>query len=95
MFEVGEVTEVLQKIKLDLINVPEFTHVMQDKDSVGCVVQVPKSRVDDFKQMASGILAQIDLRETRTGGRKVLPSVLGLPPYASLVGVDSVRMKLY
>ena len=95
MFEVGEVTEVQQKIKLDLINVPDFTHVMQDKDSVGCVVQVPRSRVDDFKQTASGIRAQIDLRETRTGGRKVIPSVLGLPPYAFLVSTDSVRMKLY
>ena len=95
MFEVGEVTEVQQKIKLDLVNVPEFTHVMQDRDSVGCIVQVPKSRVDDFQQMSSGIRAQIDLRETRTGGRKVLPSVRGLPPYGSLVSVDSVRMKLY
>ena len=95
MFEVGEVTEVQEKIILELINVPEFTHVMQDRDSVGCVVQVPSSRVDDFKQTALGIKARIDLRDMRTGGRKVLPSVLGLPPYAFLVSTDSVRMKLY
>jgi len=95
MFEVGEVTEVQAKIKLDLINVPEFTHVMQDKDSVACIVQVPTSRVEDFKQTVLGIRAQIDLRDMRTGGRKVLPLVLGLPPYAFMVSTDSVRMKLY
>jgi hypothetical protein len=95
MFEVAEVTEVQQRIKLELINVAEFTRIMQDKDSVACVVQVPSSRLDDFKQAASGIRAEIDLRDARQGGRKVLPTVSGLPPYTVLVSIDSVRMKLY
>jgi hypothetical protein len=95
MFEVGEVTEVPEVIELELLNVAPYTHIMQDKDSVECVLQVPNNRMDDFRQSVSGIKAAIDLKEARQGGRKVLPLVKGLPSYVMVVRIDSVRMKLY
>jgi hypothetical protein len=95
MFEVGEVTDVKQQVKLELVNIPTAARIMKEKDSIHCVVQIPKSRVDDFEQLAPSVKAVIDLKEARSGGRKMLPVVRGLPPYATLVRVDSVRLKLY
>ncbi len=95
MFEVGEVIQVQHPVKLELINIPMASRIMMENDSVPCLVQIPKSRKDDFDQLTIGVRAVIDLKEARSGGRKMLPAILGLPSYASLVRTDSIRLKLY
>ncbi len=95
IFEVGEVIEVEQKLKLELINTPMAARVNLGKDSILCWVQIPKNRQNDFGQGVSNVKAVLDLRDTRSGPRKALPTIVGLPPYATLVRADSVRLRLY
>lgn len=95
MFEVGEVTDVEQLVKITLVNIPFASHVLKDKDSVLCKIQIPTSRRDDFNQLLSGVKAEIDLADARSGGRKMLPSFVGLPAYATLVSADSIRLRIY
>ena len=95
MFEVGEVIEVEQKLKLDLINIPTAARVNLGMDSISCWVKIPKSRVDDFGQVATGVKAVLDLKDARNGARKALPAIVGLPSYASIVRTDSVRLRMY
>ena len=95
MFEVGEVVEVEQKLKLDLINIPTAARVNLWKDSIPCWIQIPKSRVEDFGQWVTKVKAVLDLKDARSGARKALPVILGLPPYASLIRADSIRLRLF
>ena len=95
MFEVGEVIELVQRLKLELINIPPSARVNLGSDSTLCRLQMPASSVDNFRQVVGGVKAVLDLKDARSGARKSLPSVVGLPPYASLVGTDSIRLRLY
>lgn len=95
MFEVGEVEQVEKTIKLDLVQVPDATHVLKDKDSVRVVLEIPRNRVDDFNQVFPGMKAFVDLTEERHGNKKLIPSLTGIPAYANVLHTDSVRLKLY
>jgi hypothetical protein len=95
MFEVGEVVEIEQKLKLELTNIPAAARVNLGNDSIACRVQIPRNRADDYAQAAAAIKAVLDLSDARSGQRKTLPAILGLPSYALLVKTDSIRVRLY
>ncbi|HNP94189.1 MAG TPA: hypothetical protein PKJ63_01125 [Cyclobacteriaceae bacterium] len=95
MFEVVEWVEVTKPIRLDVINVPSGIRVNLVKDSVRCVVKVPRSQVQDFARASEGELALLNLRGVRRGDSKILPEVIGLPGHVQLVRVDSVSLRLY
>jgi hypothetical protein len=95
MFEVGEVMEIEQKLKLELINIPVAARVNLGKDSILCWVRVPRSRVSEYNQSARQAKAVLDLTDARSGARKALPIIIGLPSYASVIRADSIRLRLY
>jgi hypothetical protein len=95
MFEVGQILNKEEVVKLDLKNSPAGWRIMKDMDSIHYVVQIPMGRVDAFVEGIKGIKATLDLTDVRSGAVKMVPDIRGIPSYAKLVRVDSVRVKLY
>jgi hypothetical protein len=93
IFEVGEIVEVKKKIKFDLINTGT-ANLSQDTDSILCLIQIPKNKIQDFQQIP-GVRATIDLKGIKKGDHKILPVIIGLPTYAQLLEADSLQLKLY
>lgn len=93
IFEVVEWLEVNKKIRLEIENPPATSRLNLVKDSVMCVIQIPKSQVEDLDSGEQ--VALLDLKGVKRGGKKVLPRIVGLPTSARLLQVDSVSIKLY
>jgi hypothetical protein len=94
IFEVGPVVDVAKKIKLELLNMSKGMNITQEADSITCQIQIPQARVADFRQM-TGVKAIVNLKDFQKGQKRLLPIVLGLPPYAELLRADSIQIKLY
>ncbi|HCM76986.1 MAG TPA: hypothetical protein DIS90_11425 [Cytophagales bacterium] len=94
IFEVVEWIEVKQKIKLEVKNAPGKVRLNLVKDSVDCLVQIPKSQLEDFGKNV-GQVAVLDLQNLKRGDKKLLPQIQGLPVNARLIQVDSVSVRLY
>lgn len=95
IFEVVEWIEVNRLIKLNIENTPARVRLSLMKDSVSCIFQIPKGQAADFDQLASSLLASIDLKGIGRGERRIRPKVAGLPVNAKLLQVDSVSIRLY
>ena len=95
IFEVVEWIEMNRKIKLKIENAPASVRLNFAKDSVGCVIQIPKSQLEDFEQTAGNQLATINLKGVGRGDKKLRPIVTGLPINAKLLQIDSVSIRQY
>lgn len=95
IFEVVEWVEVKRKIKLKIENAPASVRLNFVKDSVGCIIQIPKSQLEDFEQTAGNQLATINLKGVGRGDKKLLPTITGLPINAKLLQIDSVSIRQY
>jgi hypothetical protein len=93
IFEVGPVVEVQRKIKLELLNIPAVIKSTQQTDSILCEVRIPKNREEDFRQIST-VKAVVNLIGFKKGEIRMLPVVVGLPPYVELLRTDSVKIKL-
>lgn len=93
IFEVVEWIEVSKKIRLEIENPPATSRLNLVKDSVMCVIQIPKSQMEDIEGGEQKAL--LDLKGVKRGGRKILPRIVGLPTNARLLQVDSISIKLY
>lgn len=93
IFEVVEWIEVSKKIRLEIENAPATSRLNMVKDSVMCVVKIPKSQVKDLDEEEQ--VALLDLKSVKRGDKKILPRIVGLPTNARLLQVDSVSIKLY
>lgn len=91
-FEVGEILTIEQPIPLVTDKFP--WGVVAGRDSVDCVFRVPSKFLEQFRQYA--MYGHIDLSELEKGQvMSYLPTVVGVPAYAELTHVDSVRVKRY
>ena len=95
IFEVVEWIEVSRRVKLEIENAPAANRLNLVKDSVSCLIQIPKSQVEDFEQTVENHVAVLDLKGVKRGDKKLLPRITGLPSNAKLLQVDSVSIKLY
>lgn len=94
IFEVGEIIEKEKKIKLELLNVNPAFNLTQESDSIECALEIPLGRREDFRRLTS-LKAVIDVKNLARGQKKILPIISGLPGYARLIRIDSVRLKMY
>jgi YbbR domain-containing protein len=93
-FEVGEVEEITWKLKLHYLNKPASVMIDASKDSVKCLLIVPKNQGSSILTQARG-RAIIDLSELTKGESVVVPRVAGLSSIVQVVQIDSVSVKLY
>lgn len=91
-FEVGEILLIERPIPLVTDKFP--WGVVAGRDSVDCVFRVPAKHREQFQ--GEPLRGVIDLSELSKGEVKTyLPEITGIPPYAELNHVDSVRVKRY
>jgi hypothetical protein len=92
-FEVGEMRSAKQLIRLETNNLP-WGYVAQ-QDSIVCTFNVPVKYFGKFTASELyGTLPSITSESLRRGEtRSFTPLVHGIPPYAEVVEVDTVRVK--
>jgi len=94
MFDVGPVEEIVRQVSLRMSKVPWGVEV--EKDSVQCVFVVPLKEHDRFLTEQLALSLSFDYATITKGQTKTfLPTLRGLPPYAGIVRIDSVKVKKY
>lgn len=92
IFEVGPVEEIVCLLILKVPRIPRGVEV--DRDSVRSVWVVPQKEHQRFISEVATLSASFDMVEVKKGAtRSILPAVRGLPPYAQLVLIDSIKVK--
>lgn len=92
MFNVERMVTIQDSITLVIENIPSTVSGVMNSGRIPVVLSIPES-VSKTPQMDS-VKAVLDLREFKGGKRKILPRVEGLPPYSSVVKIDSVIVRL-
>jgi len=92
MFNVEEMITVSDSLPLAIENVPPLVSEIMDPGKVPVVLLVPESFVESLD--ADTIKAVVDLKGFKGGTQKMLPRIIGLPPYSTIVEVDSVIVRL-
>jgi hypothetical protein len=94
-FDVGEMVAATQVIRLDHDNLP--WGYVSERDSIHCTFRIPQKYYGKFT--ASELYGTLpsfsgdQLKRGETG--TFVPVVHGIPPYAEVVTVDSVKVKHY
>ncbi len=89
-FEVDNFLEVVDSVRLKVINPPKNSWPFIEGKEIVCTVSVPES-FEGFS--VDSLRALVDLRNIKKGENKVLPTVVGLPPYGRVVKIDSISIK--
>ena len=94
-FDVGEMTSTTQVIRLDRDKLP-WGYVAQ-QDSIKVSFNVPQKYIGKFHASELfGTLPTVKDESLKRGEtRSFVPLVHGIPPYAEIVSVDSVKVKHY
>ena len=95
IFEVVEWIDVNKTVRLVVENVPGNARLNLVKDSVQCLIQVPRNQLEDFNEAMGQQVAVLDLKGVKKGEKRQLPRIQGLPVNTRLIQVDSVSVKLY
>ncbi|MEJ0055461.1 MAG: hypothetical protein WDN75_07275 [Bacteroidota bacterium] len=94
MFEVGPVEEIKRYLALKTSKIPWATEI--DKDSVACTFIVPQNQHKHFLSTSLSATLLYDLTTILKGETKSLvPSIKGVPEYAEVTHVDSVKVRRY
>ena len=92
MFNVEEMVTVRDSISLSIENIPSSVSEVMNSGKIPVVLSVPASFAETMQ--ADSLKAVLDLRNFRGGVEKILPRVEGLPPYSSVIRIDSVIVRL-
>ncbi|CAN5462154.1 hypothetical protein BH10BAC4_BH10BAC4_09640 [soil metagenome] len=94
MFEVGAVEEIIRYLKLKSPTTPWGTEV--DRDTVRAIFLIPVKERERFKSESIHVTLPSNITELSKGETKAfVPMAKGVPDYARLILVDSVRVKKY
>jgi hypothetical protein len=92
MFNVEEMITVTDSIPLALENIPATVSEVMNSGRIPVTLSVPESFVDGLK--ADSLRAVLDLRGFKGGSTKIMPRIDGLPPFGTVLKIDSVIVKL-
>ncbi|MEX1241984.1 MAG: hypothetical protein WEB30_19855 [Cyclobacteriaceae bacterium] len=92
MFNVEEMITVEDSISLDVENIPASVSEVMTTRKLPVVLSIPESFMQELK--IDSVKAVLDLKDFKGGTAKILPRVDGLPPYSTVVKIDSVVVKL-
>jgi hypothetical protein len=90
-FEVDNFIEVQDSVRLKVVNPPKNSWPFIEGKEIVCTLAIPESIRRSFS--ADSLRAVVDLRNIKKGENKVLPTIVGLPPFARVVKVDSIAIK--
>ena len=92
MFNVEEMVTVEDSIDLRIVNIPPSVSEVMNSGKLPVVLSIPESFLEGLH--LDSIKAVLDLGNFQGGTAKILPRVVGLPPYSEVVRIDSVTVKL-
>jgi hypothetical protein len=90
-FKVEKLVSVQDSITLEIINYPKGANPYYGVKALPCTLAIPESFVEDYQ--SDSVRAIVDLRDFIKGTKKILPQVIGLPPYSRVQEIDSVFVK--
>jgi len=90
-FKIEKLMEVSDRIKLKVINTPgRLKSTAANVTEINCTYRLPVSLANTLS--GDSVRAIIDLSNYTRGKHTIAPSVVGLPKFAHLIKVDSVRI---
>ena len=92
MFNVEAMVELRDSIVLEIVNIPESVSDVMNLPKIPVTLLIPESFIPGLKM--DSVKAILDLKNFAGGTAKILPSVSGLPPYSTVVKIDSVILRL-
>jgi len=92
MFNVEEMITVQDSISLSIKNIPASVSEVMNSGKIPVTLSIPESFMEGLKM--DSVKAVLDLRGFAGGTVKILPRVIGLPPYGSVLKIDSVIVRL-
>jgi hypothetical protein len=90
-FQVDNFVEVEDSIRLKVANPPKNSWPFIEGKEIVCTVAIPESAQGSFSQ--DSLYALVDLRNVKKGENKILPTIVGLPPFGRVVKIDSIAIK--
>lgn len=91
-FDVEEMITVEDSIGLALENIPPSVSDVMNSGKIPVRLLIPESFVDDLQ--IDSLKAVLDLKDFKGGREKILPRVDGMPPFSSVLRIDSVIVRL-
>ena len=92
MFNVEEMITVQDSISLTVENIPPSVTEVMKSGRLPVTLSIPESFMEHLR--VDSLKAVLDLKNFKGGTAKILPRVDGLPPYSSVVRIDSVTGSL-
>lgn len=91
-FEVEEMIVVEDSIGLALENIPPAVSDVMNSGKISVRLSIPERFMDDLR--IDSLKAVLDLKNFKGGKEKILPRVDGMPPFSSVLKIDSVIVRL-
>lgn len=92
MFNVEEMITVQDSISLVIENIPPTVSEVMTSGKIPVTLSIPESFLEELN--LDSVRAVLDLKDFIRGAAKILPRVDGLPPYSSVIKIDSVIVRL-
>lgn len=92
MFNVETMVRVQDSIGLEIVNIPPSVSDVMNTSKIPVTLSIPESFMQGLEM--DSVKAVLDLKNFTGGTAKIQPSVAGLPPYSSVIKIDSVIVRL-
>jgi len=89
-FDVERFVHVTDTVKLELINIPSSAQPKMDIQKLPATIRLRQDLASSFPW--DSVKAVVDLKTFNKGRIKVRPDLIGLPDYAELIKIDSIRI---
>ena len=90
-FQVDRYVEIENSIPLEIANPPKNSWPVIEGKKLECTVAIPESAQNTFAP--DSMKAVVDLENVTKGQKKLLPIIVGLPPYSRIIKLDSISIK--
>ena len=90
MFEVGAMVEVLRSLRLSKLD----QGLVFDRDSINCTFLIPQKHFELFQSDVTDLsLITPTVKLNKGDTVQILPALNGIPPYATLIHIDSIELR--
>jgi hypothetical protein len=90
-FQVDRLVEIEHSVPLEVINPPRNSWPVIGGKNLPLTFAVAESFQNSFSR--DSLKAIVDLSHITKGEKKLLPTIIGLPPYSQVIKLDSVTIK--
>jgi hypothetical protein len=91
MFDVEKMVTTSDSATLHILNLPPNVWPVIGRKKVPVRFSIPQNMMKEFNR--DSLRATLDLKKIPRGERMMLPAISGLPPYTTLLFVDSIKVK--